>query len=78
MPASGVHKHSNGNGLVADSATVDAAAWVGPDAMVLGSARIFGQARIEDFAVVEIDPGTQIVTLRSDKDGSSWLLNVSP
>ena len=44
--------HSNGGGFVADSAQVDATAYVGPGAQVLGNAVVSGHARIEDFAVV--------------------------
>ncbi|HEY3414921.1 MAG TPA: DUF6055 domain-containing protein [Armatimonadota bacterium] len=44
--------HSNGGGFVADTAKVDATAYVGPDAMVLGQAQVLGNARIEDRAVV--------------------------
>lgn len=44
--------HPNGGGLVADSARVDATAFVGPDAQVLGKAEVRGEARIEDQAVV--------------------------
>jgi hypothetical protein len=44
--------HPNGKGFVADSATVELTAYVGPDAMVLGSAKVLGSARIEDYAVV--------------------------
>ena len=34
------HKHPNGGGWVADSATVADTAYVGPDAKVSGSARV--------------------------------------
>lgn len=47
------HNHSNGGGLVADSATVDASVYVAPDAKVLGNAVVTGNARIEDHAVVQ-------------------------
>ena len=47
------HNHSNGGGLVSDSATVDASVYVGPNAKVLGSATVTGNARIEDYAVVQ-------------------------
>ena len=43
--------HANGGGFVADSAKVDATAYVGPEAMVLGKAKVLGNARVEDFAV---------------------------
>ncbi|MBQ7132768.1 MAG: hypothetical protein IJO29_09355 [Oscillospiraceae bacterium] len=47
------HNHSNGGGLVSDSATVDSTVYVGPNAKVLGSATVTGNARIEDYAVVQ-------------------------
>lgn len=45
--------HPNGGGFVADSAKVEATAYVGPNAMVLDRAQVSGHARIEDFAVVK-------------------------
>lgn len=47
------HNHSNGGGLVSDSANVAETVYVGPDAKVLGSATVSGNARIEDYAVVQ-------------------------
>lgn len=44
--------HPNGGGFVAKSATVDATAYVGKDAMILGHSKILGQARILDYAVI--------------------------
>lgn len=44
---------SNGGGWRASSAIVDATAYVGPNARVLGTAQVRGAARIEDYAVVE-------------------------
>jgi hypothetical protein len=44
--------HPNGGGFVADTAKVDATAWVGPHARVLGRAKVTGNARIEDFGEV--------------------------
>jgi len=44
--------HPNGAGFVADSAKVDASAYVGPNAMVLDRAQVLGNARIEDYAIV--------------------------
>ena len=46
------HQHSNGGGFVADTAKVDATAYVGPNAMVLGNAQVLGKARVGDYAVV--------------------------
>lgn len=47
------HNHSNGGGLVSDSATVDDSVYVAPDAKVLGSAKVTGNAKILDNAVVQ-------------------------
>lgn len=47
------HNHSNGGGLVSDSASVDASVYVAPDAKILGSAKVTGNVRIEDHAVVQ-------------------------
>ena len=44
--------HANGGGWIADTATVDATAYVGPNARVLGEAKVLGNARIEDFALI--------------------------
>lgn len=46
------HAHSNGGGWVADTASVADSVYVGPDAMVLGSAALTGNVRVEDYAVV--------------------------
>ena len=40
------HRHPNGGGWVADTAQVEASAYVGPDAQVYGNARVFGNARV--------------------------------
>ncbi|MBW8016227.1 MAG: hypothetical protein FVQ82_08575 [Planctomycetes bacterium] len=55
LPAKIGKQHPNGGGWVADSATVDATAYVGPNAMVLNNAKVLGNARVEDFAVVMND-----------------------
>lgn len=52
-------RHPNGGGFVAETAKVDAGAYVGPDALVLGRARVLGTARVEDFAVVRDDATVQ-------------------
>ena len=54
VPPAGVkgHRHGNGGGFVADTASVQGSAFVGPNAMVLDSAQVKGSARIEDYAVV--------------------------
>lgn len=45
------HRHPNGGGWVAPGAVVEAGAYVGPDARVLGG-RVLDHARIEDHAIV--------------------------
>lgn len=47
------HNHSNGGGLVSDSATVDDSVYVAPNAKILGSAKVTGNAKILDNAVVQ-------------------------
>jgi len=42
-----------GGGKVANTATVDASVYVGPNAMVLGTAKVYGNSRIEDYALVD-------------------------
>ena len=49
----GLVQVSNGGGWRATTATVDATAYVGPNARVLGSAQVRNNARILDYAVVE-------------------------
>jgi len=44
--------HPNGGGFVAKTAQADATAYVGPDAQVLGTSKVLGNARIEDYAVI--------------------------
>ncbi|MEI7903735.1 MAG: DUF6055 domain-containing protein, partial [bacterium] len=51
-PASGFSRHSNGGGIKANTATVAASAYIGTNAMVLGTAKVYGNSRIEDYAVV--------------------------
>ena len=46
------HIHSNGGGWVSNSASVDDSVYVGPNAMVLGDAKLTGNVRVEDYAVV--------------------------
>jgi len=45
-------RHPNGGGWVADTATVDESAYVGPNAMVLDEARVLDDAVIEDYVIV--------------------------
>jgi autotransporter-associated beta strand protein len=49
----GLVQHANGGGWKASTATVDATAFIGPNARVLGAAQVRNTARIEDFAVVQ-------------------------
>ena len=49
---SGMVQHANGGGWKATTATVDASAYVGPDAQVLDTAQVKGNARIEERGVV--------------------------
>ncbi|HSF88268.1 MAG TPA: DUF6055 domain-containing protein, partial [Saprospiraceae bacterium] len=44
--------HSNGGGFVANTASVDATAYVGPKAQVLDQARVTGDAKILDYAII--------------------------
>jgi hypothetical protein len=46
------HKHPNGGGWVADTATVAEAAYVGPGARVYGNARVFGNIWVYENARV--------------------------
>jgi carbonic anhydrase/acetyltransferase-like protein (isoleucine patch superfamily) len=46
-------QHSNGGGFVQTGTSVDATAYVGPNARVLGTAQVKGNARIEGRAVVK-------------------------
>jgi len=50
---SGMLQHANGGGWKASSATVDATAYLGPNAQVLGAAQVRGSARVDDYAVVK-------------------------
>lgn len=47
------HIHSNGGGLVSDSANVSDSVYVGKNAKVMGRATVSGNVRIEDYAVVQ-------------------------
>jgi acyl-[acyl carrier protein]--UDP-N-acetylglucosamine O-acyltransferase len=46
------HKHKNGGGWVADSATVHKSVYIGPHAQVFGNAQVLFKARIEGCALV--------------------------
>ena len=49
----GLIQHANGGGWKATTAAVDASAYIGPNARVLGTAQVRNNARIEDYAVVK-------------------------
>ncbi len=40
------HRHANGGGWVADTASVATTAYIGPNAQVSGNARVFGNAQV--------------------------------
>ena len=46
------HQHKNGGGWVANTATVEATAYIGPDARVYGEAWVSGEARVYGDAQV--------------------------
>ena len=46
------HRHSHGGGWVADTATVELTAYVGPEACVCGKAWVEGEAWVGDKAHV--------------------------
>ena len=47
------HRHANGGGWVADTATVEPTVFVGRDARVFGTACVFGTARVGARAYME-------------------------
>ena len=49
------HKHSNGGGWVAETASVSETSYVGPEAMVYGYARVYENARVYGYAMVRGD-----------------------
>ena len=49
VPAS---KHPNGGGWIANSASADSAAFIGPNARVFGNAIVFGSAEVSGYAEV--------------------------
>src|SRR3989338_7474305 len=62
------HRHENGGGLVAETATVDPTEYVGPNAWVHDRAQVLDLVRIEDKAEVR---GNTRVTARAKVCGSS-------
>ena len=68
----GLVQHANGGGWKASTATVDATAFIGPNARVLGAAQVRNSARIEDYGVVE---GTAQVLNSAIVSGHAWVRN---
>ena len=66
------HQHPNGGGWVANTATVDASAFVGSDAQVHGNARVYGNARVSGNAQVS---GNARVSGNAQVSGNAWVLN---
>ena len=69
------HVHSNGGGWVADTASVSDSVYVGPDAMVLGYAKLSGNVRVEDYAVVANSVTAQdnaVISGHAVVDGGGW------
>ena len=60
------HQHPNGGGWVANTATVDASAFVGRDAQVSGNARVSGDAQV--FGDANVFGNAQL-------SGDAWVLN---
>jgi carbonic anhydrase/acetyltransferase-like protein (isoleucine patch superfamily) len=61
--------HPNGGGFVANTATVESSAYVGPKARVLGNAQVRNAARIEGRAVIHgsaIVSGNAVISGRSE------------
>jgi carbonic anhydrase/acetyltransferase-like protein (isoleucine patch superfamily) len=68
--ASGLVQVANGGGYRAATATVDATAYVGPNARVLGTAKVRANARIEDYAIVQ---GNATVTSNAVISGHAFV-----
>ena len=70
------HIHPNGGGWVADSASVEASVYVGPEAMVLGGAKLTGNVRVEDRAVVANSVTAKdnvVISGHAVVDGGGWV-----
>ena len=70
------HKHANGGGWVYKNATVDATAYIGPDARVTGSAWVTGNARVTGSAWVTGSArvaGSAQVSGNALVAGSAWV-----
>jgi carbonic anhydrase/acetyltransferase-like protein (isoleucine patch superfamily) len=70
------HKHPNGGGWVADTATVSDTAYVGPDAWVSGNAQVYGSALVSGSAQVYGHAqvyGSAQVSGSAQVYGSAWV-----
>lgn len=70
------HAHSNGGGWVADGANVADSVYVGPNAMVLGSATLTGNVRVEDYAIVAGSTAAKdnvVISGHAVVDGGGWV-----
>ena len=70
------HRHTNGGGWVADTASVADSVYVAPDAMVLGRAKLSGHVRVEDYAVVANDVTVKdnaVISGHAVVDGGGWI-----
>jgi hypothetical protein len=47
------HRHSDGKGWVADTATVESTVYIGPNAKVYGDAKVYGRAWVYGGEVYE-------------------------
>jgi hypothetical protein len=68
----GLVQHVNGGGWRSATAIVDSSAYIGPNARVLNTARVRGNARVEDFAVVR---DTATVTNDAIVSGHALVMN---
>ena len=70
------HKHANGGGWVADTASVADSVYVAPNAKVLGRAKLSGHVRIEDYATVANDvtiKDNAVISGHAVVDGGGWI-----
>ncbi|MCL1832613.1 MAG: hypothetical protein FWG45_06885, partial [Oscillospiraceae bacterium] len=70
MSNSGLVRHVNGGGWIASASRVDASVYVGPNARVLGSATVRGNAVIDGYAVVE---GSAAISENARIDGFAYV-----
>jgi acyl-[acyl carrier protein]--UDP-N-acetylglucosamine O-acyltransferase len=59
LPEHEQHRHSNGLGYVANTASVQPSVYVGPFALVYGKAVLTDRVRVEDFAQIS---GTAVLS----------------